>query len=63
MVFGELTTKASLDFQRIVRETVKEIGYDSSEKGLNYRLLKGLITKLAMFLSPLSSKVLISLRA
>src|SRR5512140_742419 len=35
MVAGEVTTKAQLDFQRIVRNTVRDIGFTSSEMGFD----------------------------
>lgn len=35
LVTGEITTSAYVDIQKIVRETVKEIGYDKSEYGFD----------------------------
>lgn len=35
LIMGEITTKAVVDFEKIARETIREIGYDADEKGFN----------------------------
>ena len=37
LLAGEISTNAKLDFDKIVRDKIKEIGYDDDKKGLNYK--------------------------
>jgi S-adenosylmethionine synthetase len=37
MIFGEITTAANVNYEQVIREALKEIGYDDVAKGLDYR--------------------------
>ena len=37
MILGEVVSKASIQYEQVIREAVKAVGYDSDEKGLDWR--------------------------
>src|SRR4026208_114046 len=44
LVLGEITTKTSIDFQSIVRDTVRDIGYTKAEYGFDYQTCGTLVS-------------------
>ena len=56
LLAGELTTSAKLDARKIVKDKIKEIGYDDEKKGLNYQTCD-IIQKITMQSKDISQAV------
>jgi len=44
LVLGEITTSTYVDFQRVIRETVREIGYTKADYGFDYQTCGALVS-------------------
>lgn len=43
MCFGEITTKAKIDYESVIRDAIKKIGFDAEEKGLDHKTCRVLV--------------------
>jgi S-adenosylmethionine synthetase len=43
MIFGEISTTATINFEQVVKDAIKEIGYDDAAKGLDYNTMNVIV--------------------
>lgn len=43
MCFGEITTKAEIEYEKVIRDAIEKIGFDAEEKGLDYKTCRVLV--------------------
>jgi len=43
MIFGEISTSANINYEQVIRDAVRDIGYDDVAKGLDYKTMNVIV--------------------